>query len=198
MFPLPLIQAVRRVLQSTVVLLAVTAGWAPVRAAASEAPALEYKVKASYLFNFAKVVEWPAAALPAADSPFVIGVIGGGDAFIVLQDLLVGRMVGDHPVQVEAVKPERIGPGLHILFVTRAAGISVEKVRASLGSATTLVVGEAEGFAQRGGSINFVNVEGSVRFEANPAAAARARLKIGSQLLKLARVVEDTGGMGKD
>lgn len=171
-----------------------TAGWA----ATADPSALEYKVKASYLFNFARVVEWPSAALPASDSPFIIGVIGGGDALIVLQDLLVGRMINGHPVLVQAVKADRIGPGLHILFVTRSAGISVEKLQASLGTAATLVVGETDGFAHRGGSINFVNVDGSVRFEANPAAATRAQLKIGSQLLKLARVVGDSGGPGKD
>ena len=160
------------------------------RAAAADA-AVEYKIKAGYLFNFAKLVEWPTHALPATNSPFIIGVLGGGEALTVLQSVLQGKTVHEHPVQLLAAKADRVGQGVHLLFVPRAAGKSADVMQAALGGAATLLVGETEGFAQRGGSINFIMVDGSVKFEANPDAAARAQLKLGSQLLKLARVVKD-------
>ena len=153
--------------------------------------ALEYKVKAGYLFNFAKVVEWPAASLPAPDSPFVIGVLDRGEALPVVRTLLEGRDVNGHPVRIKAVAAGNVGSDFHILFVTRTAGEVPEKIHASLGGSATLLVGETEGFAQHGGILNFVMVEDSVKFEANPVAAGRSHLGLGSQLLKLAIIVKD-------
>jgi hypothetical protein len=115
-----------------------------------------------------------------------------------VQALLAGKTVNNHPVQVQAVKADRIGAGVHVLFVTRAAGKSPEELSVALRGTATLLVGEDEGFAERGGSLNFYKLEGSVKFEANPDAAARARLKLGSQLVKLARVVKDGPAAKKD
>lgn len=181
---------VSRSLGLTVLALAVSAGWWPLRLAAADA-AVEYKVKGGYLYNFAKLVEWPTNSLPAPDSPFIIGVLDGGEALTVFQALLAGKSVNGHPLQLQAVKADRVGSGVHILFVPGAAGKSSAKIQAALGGAATLLVGESKGFAEGGGSLNFVMVEGSVKFEANPAAAARAQLTLGSQLLKLALVVKD-------
>lgn len=167
-------------------------------AGAADAPALEYKVKAGYLFNFAKLVEWPTNALPATDSPLIIGVLDAGEALPALQTLLAGKTVNQHPVQVLAVQAEHLGSGLHLLFVTRAAGKSPAELTLALRGAPTLLVGENEGFAQHGGSLNFYKLDNSVKFEANPDAAARARLKLGSQLLKLARVVRDAPAAKKE
>ena len=61
--------------------LAAIAWLAPARAGAADSVlTLEYKVKAGYLFQFAKFVEWPASAFPSADSPFVIGVLDRNEA----------------------------------------------------------------------------------------------------------------------
>jgi hypothetical protein len=159
---------------------------------------LEYKVKAGYLFNFAKVVEWPEGALPASESPFVIGVLDDGEALPIVRTLLQGRDLNGHPVQVRAVAPGSAVKDVHMLFVTHAATASLEEILATVNGAPTLLVGETEGFAKRGGVINFVIVDDSVKFEANNAAAGRASLKLGSQLLKLAILVEDAGPSRKN
>jgi len=178
--------ALRSVLAAAVVLGAVGLG-----ALAREASPLEYKVKAGYLFNFAKVVEWPDGALPASASPFVIGVLDDGEALPIVRSLLHGRDLNGHPVQVRAVETGGAVKDVHILFVTHAAKAPLEEILTAVNGAPTLLVGETDGFAERGGIINFVILEDSVRFEANNAAAGRARLKLGSQLLKLATVVDD-------
>ena len=157
----------------------------------SEGSQLEYKVKAGYLYNFAKLVEWPAAMLPAPDSPFVIAVLDGGEALPVVKALLEGKALNGHAVHVKSAPAGSIERDVHILFVTRAAKETPEEIEVALGGAATLLVGETDGFAQRGGIINFVMVDSSVKFEANPAAAGRSHLTLGSQLLKLAIVVKD-------
>lgn len=183
-----------RVWRSSAVLpslvLAVCAGWLPLRAAAAgdELP-LEYKVKTGYLFNFANFIEWPAAVLPAADSPFVIGVLDGGEALPVLQALLEGKTVKGHPVQVRALSADRIGGGLHVVFVTRAAGVSPAEIEAALGGSATLLVGETERFAERGGMIGFVREGDHIRFQLNLARVAEAGLKASAKLASVARLV---------
>lgn len=181
-----------RVWRSAAVLpaLLALAGWLPPRAAAAgEEMALEYKVKTGYLFNFANFVEWPAAALPGPGSPFVIGVLDGGEALPVLQALLAGKTVNGHPVQVRALSAERIGRGLHIVFVTRSAGVSPAEIEAALGGAATLLVGETERFAERGGMVGFVREGDNIRFQLNLERVAQAGLKASAKLASVARLV---------
>lgn len=163
-------------------------------AAADGALALEYKVKTGYLFNFANFIEWPAAALPGADSPFVIGVLDGGEALPVLKDLLAGKTVNGRPVQVRAVSADRVG-GLHILFVTRASGVSPAEIKTALGGAATLLVGETERFAEHGGMVGFLREGDNIRFQLNLERVTEAGLKASAKLASVARLV--TTGRGQ-
>lgn len=158
-------------------------------AAAANPLALEYKVKTGYLFNFANYVEWPSAVLPAPDSPFVIGVLDDGEALPVLTALLKGKSVHGHPVQVRAVSADRVGSGLHILFVTRAAGVSPAKIETALDGAATLLVGETDRFAEDGGMVGFVREGENIRFQLNLERLTEAGLKASAKLASVARLV---------
>ncbi|MBL9126655.1 MAG: YfiR family protein, partial [Verrucomicrobiales bacterium] len=68
--------------------------------AGDAAQALEYRVKAGYLFNFAKFVEWPAGAFASEDSPFVVAVLGNEEAGAVVASALEGKTINRHPVRV--------------------------------------------------------------------------------------------------
>ena len=172
-------------------LLACTALLAPLGAwAADSAAALEYKVKAGYLFNFAKFIEWPAGAFPSTNSPFVIGVLDGGEASPVLRSLLEGKQVNGRLVEVRSVFAETIGKEIHILLVTRAAGKTPEDLRKFVGSASILMVGETDEFAERGGTIGFVREEESVRLTLCLERATEAGLKVSSKLSSVARMVK--------
>lgn len=162
----------------------------PARGASSEAGALEYKVKAGYLFNFAKFIEWPASSLPETATPFVIGVLEGGEALQVWKLLLTGKNVNGHPVEVKAVSAVRPESDLHILFVTRESGRTPEEVRAALGAANTLVVGESDHFAERGGMVGFVREDDVIRLTLNLERANAAGLKVSAKLSSVARVVK--------
>ena len=72
-------------------------------ACASE-PAKEYKIKAAYLFNCLKFIEWPTNAFSSELSPITVGVMDRGDALPVLQKALEGRTAGNHPIRVQALK----------------------------------------------------------------------------------------------
>jgi hypothetical protein len=170
-------------------LLVLTASlWA---AELQEREAPEYDIKAAFLYNFATFVEWPTAAFPDKESPFVIGVLGQDPFGPTLEDTLRGKTVGGRKIAVKRSDNPRDLGGCQLLFVPGSEWDKAQKILESLKGTPTLTVGEQAGFAAKGGIVNFF-VEGKyVRFEINPEAAKRASLKVSSKLLRLARVVED-------
>jgi YfiR/HmsC-like len=157
---------------------------------AAEAMALEYKVKAGFLYNFAKFVEWPARVFPATNSPIIIGVMDANEALPIIQQVLAQKMVKERPIQVKAVTTPESAAGCHILFVSRAAAASPEELRAALASAATLLVGEAEAFAERGGAIGFVREADAIRFQLNLESTTNTQLKISAKLASVAKLVK--------
>lgn len=157
--------------------------------AADTGSALEYKVKAGYLFNFGKFIEWPEDSFADADSPFVIAVMDNGEAAPIMEQVLRGKKINGHPVEVRRVVAGEVPKGAHILLVTRAAGRTPEEVRAALGDAPTLLVGETDHFAERGGAIGFVREDESVRLTLCLIHATQNGLKVSARLSSVARSV---------
>jgi hypothetical protein len=152
-------------------------------------PALELRVKAAFLYNFARFVDWPASAFASADAPFVIGVFGDESIAQALEQIVKGKSIGNRVIQTRRIPDAtRIHP-CQILFVSQSETQQVALVVTAVGSAPVLLVGESPGFVAAGGTIGFTKEEGRVRFEASTAAAARANLKISSKLLRLATSV---------
>jgi hypothetical protein len=170
-------------LRALIALLLTAVPVLPAPAHAQDVP-LEYRVKAAYLFNFVKFVEWPAAA---AAGPLTICVAGRNVFGDVLADTVSGETLDGRPLAVRVIlEPD---PGCHILFVPRGAAVTAY-LRSSRGL-PMLTVGESPDFLAQGGLVNFVLEGGNVRFEIAVEAAERAGLRISSRLLRLAR---DAGG----
>ena len=150
------------------------------------APSGEYQVKAVYLFNFARFVEWP----PEAQSgPLTICVAGQNPFGAVLDETLRGESVNNRPLTARVIPgPE---PGCHVIFVPQGAPTTAY-LRAARGG-PTLTVGETPDFLAQGGIINFILEGGKVRFQIDAKAAERADLRISSHLLRLARGQETRG-----
>ena len=163
---------------------------APV-AAAEPNPAPEYKVKAAYLANFVRYVDWPACSFPTTKSPVVIGVLDAGEALPALQKYLDGKTVEGHPVILKAIVGKQIGSvnPWHILFVTRQAEKIPEELRTALGDSPTLLVGETEQFAERGGAVGFVLENESVRLTLCLENATEKGLKVSAKLSGVAKAV---------
>lgn len=162
---------------------------ATVRAADSPA-ALEYGIKAGYLYKFAKFVEWPTNALPATNSPIIIGIMDGTGVLLVIQQVLAGKTVNDRPIVVKVITTPSPADGCHILFVSRTAKTSPAEVRAALGSVATLIVGETDLFAEQGGMIGFVRDEETLRVTLNLESVTNTNLKVSAKLASVARLVK--------
>ncbi|HEX2711650.1 MAG TPA: YfiR family protein [Candidatus Acidoferrales bacterium] len=174
------------------ILVAAGAGAGSVlRAWAQSEPPPEYQIKAAFLYNFAKFVEWPADAFADPHAPLVLGIVGEDPFGSVLDKLVLDKTVNGRGLLIKRLKH---GPDLrncHILFVSSSERKRVAQILESLQGASVLTVGETQRFAQSGGVIDFILEENKVRFEINSDAAARARLNISSKLLALARIVTD-------
>jgi hypothetical protein len=163
----------------------------PSRLSAADSPeTLEYRVKAGYLFNFAKYVEWPISALSEKNSPIIIGVLDGAEAMPVIQQVLANKRVNEHPIIVKAVVAPSFADGCHILFVSRTANYAPADVRQVLGSSATLLVGETGQFAEDGGMIGFIREADTLRVTLNLEATTWAGLKVSSKLASVAKVVK--------
>ena len=184
--------------------------WAAVWAAAPAAPAwsaaaarppereLEYKVKAAFLYNFAKFVDWPPGAFPDAKSPLTLCILGEDPFGPFLDQTVAGESIGGRPIAVQRGARLADLKGCHLLFIGRAERGRLREVIAALHDGPVLTVGEEGSFLDDGGMIDLVLEGNRVRFEANLAAVDRSPLKISSKLLRLARQVRPaTGGGGR-
>lgn len=151
----------------------------------------EYQVKAAFLYNFAKFVEWPATAFAASGGAMVLGVFGN-DPFGTTLD----RIARDQTVQGRRIivrRANKLGDigTCHILFVRPPDDVNLASFIRGASATGRLLVGEAEGFAQRGGVIGFFVEQRRVRFMINVSAAERAGLRVSSKLLSVARVIHE-------
>jgi hypothetical protein len=145
----------------------------------------EYQIKAAFIFNFAKFVEWPTNALPEANSPMVIGVLGENPFGDNLEKTMRNKTVEDHPLLIKHFQSASDASKSHVLFISNSEKEKLPEVLKALEGSSVLTVGEMDGFSERGGMISFV-IEGTkIRFRINNDAATRAGLKISSKLLSL-------------
>jgi len=152
-------------------------------------PPTEYEVKAAFLYNFARFVEWPPDTFHDAEAPFVIAVVGHDPFGSVLDDTVAGKTVLGRRIEVRrASRADEVGDA-QIVFVSASERAAVPSILKALDRPGRLTVGEVDGFAEHGGTINFTMQGRKVRFEINPTQAEQARLKMSSQLLKLATLV---------
>jgi YfiR/HmsC-like len=154
-------------------------------------PSSEYELKAAFLFNFAKFVDWPPTAFAGPESPFLVCVLGTDPFGITLDNTLREKVIAEHPASVARVKRVADISGCQILFVAASESHLLPEVLAKLRGQCVLVIGETNDFASSGGVIQFTLEDNRVRFFINPDAADRAGLKISSKLLALAKIVRD-------
>ena len=186
------------------------------RTQADTAQSREYQIKAAFLYNFIKFVDWPEEKTSDSNEPITIGIIGRdpfGDAFEPIKDkpvkgqkVIVRHFEGleelkksgeeskldKHP-QIEAIRK------CHMLFICRSEKQNLEEIIESIKNDSILTIADIQDFLEVNGIINFVMEEKKVSFEVNVTAAKRAKLKIRSQLLRLAtRILEEKDSKDKD
>jgi len=155
----------------------------------ARAAPLEYQVKAGFLYNFAKFVEWPAPAFERPQTPYSICVLGP-DPFGEDLDVAVGEAtLHGRRLVVRRLGDVKNAAGCHILFVSKSDPRKLPALFQALGNTPTLTVGEHDDFIRAGGCLRFFWQGDLIRFEINLLATERAQLKVSAKLLNLARVI---------
>jgi hypothetical protein len=161
-------------------------------AAQAQPASSEYQVKAAFIYNFAKFVEWPAEAM-ADNRPFVIGIVGQDPFGSLIDEAVAGKTIRDKKIVVKRFAKAEDAVDSHILFISGSEGANMPRVLKQIGRAPVLTVSDIERFAEDGGMVQLVMDQNRVRFAINVAVVERAGLKPSSQLLKLARIVPGGG-----
>jgi hypothetical protein len=164
----------------------------PARLSAQSTGPTEYELKAAFLFNFAKFVEWPPSAFANPQSAFLICVLGPDPFGSALDDALLRHSIQGHAVALLRMKRTADMVGCQILFVPASERNRLPEVTAKLRGQSVLVIGENEDFAASGGVIQFALEQNRIRFLINTDAADRSGLKFSSKLLALAKIVRDS------
>lgn len=149
--------------------------------------AKEYEVKAAFIYNFAKFVEWPEGA---PDNVLQVCILGE-DPFGKALDSLESKSIGKRKVALNRLSSVKNSGSCHILFIASSEKRQLRSITQTLRSAKVLTIGDSEGFAKKGLIINLFMDKGKVRFEINLDAARRSGLSISPRLLELARIVRE-------
>jgi hypothetical protein len=150
----------------------------------------EHLIKAGYVYNFAKLVEWPAS-VARKGQPIVIGVLGNDAFATVLHRVVDGKRIDDRQFVVKRLKnKEFVNCGCQILFVAASESAKADEIIQVQSAASMLTIAESSDFARRGGIIALTLEDSKVRFHVNVDAAAKASLNISSRLLALATIVQ--------
>ncbi len=151
-------------------------------------------LKAAYLYNFTRFVQWPGVE---AGEPFVIGVLGDQALAAALGALeRDGKAVAGAPIRIETLtSASQVGRQCRILFVGAGAITQLPAVLEATAGRPVLLVGDTPGLARRGVAINFflkrdiLGQGGRLRFEIAPAALEDRGLKVSAQLFDVAEVL---------
>ena len=157
-------------------------------AQAQDSKPSEYEIKAAFLYNFAKFVDWPVESFRDDSSNLTLGILGV-DLFGPALDVLKDKTVKGRKITIKRSKNMEDLKGCQILFISASEKGNLKQILNALRDSNVLTVSEIERFANRGGIVNFIRVDNKIQFEINPEAAQRNKLKISSHLLRLARIV---------
>jgi hypothetical protein len=191
---IPRVRARRFVAQ---LLLAVSVCVSGTLAATQTLNLTEYEIKAGFLFNFTKFVEWPADAFADSRTPLVLGVVGENPFGNLLIEAAAGKTVNGRQVLVREFKEDQDLRRCHVLFISSTDKKRVAYILGKLKGSSVLTVGEGSGFTQSGGMIAYLVEGNKVRLQIDLQAAAEAHLKISAKVIAVAQLVNH-GDAGRE
>lgn len=147
----------------------------------------ELNLKAAFIYNFTRFIEWDDDVFP---NDFVIGVLGNSMIDEPLEEIAQSHKAVNKEIKIRRFTSLDEIEKCNILFISKNVKISLVDILAKTDLKKTLIISEKENYAKQGACINFVIINKKLKFEVNIKAIDNAGLKISSQLLKLAIIIE--------
>lgn len=155
----------------------------------AQTPMSESQVKAMFVYNFLRFVEWPVDVAAGAKDPFVVLIIGEGATADATERFLGSKTIGERPLVVRRIRWDQSLAGARAAFVVERDAKKLNHILDAAAAAGVLTIGEGETFTTRGGVIGLLVEDRKVRFDVDTTAAQNAGLRVSSKLLALTRVV---------
>lgn len=149
----------------------------------------EYQVKAVFLYNFTRFVDWPVTSFESGNSPFIIGILGNDPFGTYIDETVNGENAAGHPILIRRYKTVKDIDHCHILFINSTDAELIKPMLAELKEKKVLTVSDANSFASLGGIIGFYMENNKIRMQINAGAAKAASLNISSKLLGVAKIL---------
>lgn len=183
------VSGVRSIIKRALVLAALLLLGARVEA---QTPMGESEVKAMFVYNFLKFVEWPADTSIGARDPFLVLIIGEGETADATERFLGSKTIGERPLVVRRIRWDQSLAGARAVFVVERDPKRLHRILDAAAVAGVLTIGEGESFTTSGGVIGLLVQDRKVRFDVDPSAAQIAGLRVSSKLLALSRGVRSS------
>ncbi|MBN1407895.1 MAG: YfiR family protein [Calditrichaceae bacterium] len=145
-------------------------------------------VKSVFIYNFTKYIHWPS---DDTSDVFNIGIFGENDINIPLREIARKKTVSGRKIQIKQYNSPEDIDHCHILFVPSGVKEMIPDILGEVKNKSILTVSDADNFSEQGGMITFILIEGKIKFEINIASLEQAKLTAGSELLKLAILVDE-------
>jgi hypothetical protein len=149
----------------------------------------EYAVKSAFLYNFAKFVDWPPESFKNETSPLVLGIVGV-DPFGAVLETLKDKSVKGRKLIIRRLPRLETFEDCQILFISSSEKGNLRAMLTTIKNHNILTVSDIDRFAYQGGMIGLVMVDNNINFEINLEMVQRSKLKVSSQLLKLAKIIQ--------
>jgi hypothetical protein len=158
----------------------------------AQAPMGESQVKAMFVYNFLKFVEWPVDPLAGAKDPFVVLIVGDGPTADATESFLESKTIGERPLVVRRTQWDQPLKGARAAFVVERDPRKLHRVLDAATAAGVLTIGEGNDFTTRGGVIGLLVQDRKVRFDVDTTAAQSSHLRVSSKLLALTRAIRSS------
>jgi hypothetical protein len=152
---------------------------------------LEIEVKAAFIYNFTKFIDWPAGT-PAGQEPFRLCVVSDEALQRSIQKTIAGETINGRPFASVVPRTAEEARKCQVLFVSRQDEVQATRMLSAVKDLPVLTVSDRAEFARRGGGIELVREDNRIRFDVNVPGAERGGIKLSSRLLRVARHVHES------
>lgn len=174
----------RKIYKTLILIFCITCAFTTHR---QKGQAKEYNLKAAFVYNFTKYIDWKE---PSDQNEFIIGVIGSSPINDPLAEIVKTETVDNKKITVKRFSKPADITFCHILFISQNSSVPLDDILTKTTGKGILIISEQDGYAELGTAINFVIVNHKLKFEANVKAINAAGLTASSQLLKLAIIIK--------